>query len=73
MRSPTPTYSGRFEEDTISVVTEFAYRLHPQPNTVFAGPFVFSPMLPRLFIAMEEWYHEGNPEEGSIDHERMDI
>ncbi|KIM25711.1 hypothetical protein M408DRAFT_314992 [Serendipita vermifera MAFF 305830] len=48
-------------------VTEFVYKLHPQLNSVFAGPLVFPPpLLSAVTSALHEWRTNSSEDEGVI-------
>lgn len=46
------------------IVTEFVFKLHPQPNTVFAGPVVYTEdKLDVIAQTIEKWYPTAGPKE----------
>ncbi|KAG8809385.1 hypothetical protein FRC17_003472 [Serendipita sp. 399] len=48
-------------------VTEFVFKLHPQPRHVFAGPLIFPyPRIAEVAIAAEQWYASAGDKEGLV-------
>ncbi|KAG8813260.1 hypothetical protein FRC17_001619 [Serendipita sp. 399] len=48
-------------------VTEFVFKLHPQPRHVFAGPLIFPyPRIAEVATAAEQWYASAGDKEGLV-------
>lgn len=62
--NPDLFYGIRGGGCNFGVVTEFVFRLHPQPKTIFAGRVLFTPdKLEALAAVLDTWWANVKPEE----------
>ncbi|KAH8102185.1 hypothetical protein BXZ70DRAFT_58556 [Cristinia sonorae] len=62
--NPDLFYGIRGGGSNFGVVTEFVFRLHPHPRTIFAGVIVFTPdKLEAIAAVMDAWWANAKPQE----------
>ena len=62
--NPDLYYGIRGGGSNFGVVTEFIFRLHPHPRTIFAGVVMFTPdKLEALSAALDAWWASILPQE----------